>query len=280
MPVISIFIGNLKFTVDYYLRNLINKRLTDKINKNSDILFAPNVLLPSYNLKVKTFLNIQDIQHVHFPKFFSKLENLRREYVYFNSLKYSNDLICSSNFIKNNIKKNFNLKKKKIYVIEEGVDLKRYRKTFKSKKLKFRNFFFFPAQLWKHKNHKLVIKSFDIFNKKFKNKYRLLICGKKFKDSYDIIELINKTNKCFYLGVISKNLLIKYYKSCVATISPALYESSSLTLLEALAAGSQVIASDTEPNLEKKYSILFLKRTVILVWLNNLKKLQNYLTKI
>ena len=70
MPVISIFIGNLKFTVDYYLRNLINKRLTDKINKNSDILFAPNVLLPSYNLKVKTFLNIQDIQHVHFPKFF------------------------------------------------------------------------------------------------------------------------------------------------------------------------------------------------------------------
>ena len=101
----------------------------------------------AYITKVKTFLNIQDIQHVHFPKFFSKLENLRREYVYFNSLKYSNDLICSSNFIKKDIKKNFNLKKKKIYVIEEGVDLKRYRKTFKSKKLKFRNFFFFPAQL-------------------------------------------------------------------------------------------------------------------------------------
>ena len=106
MPVISIFIGNLKFTVDYYLRNLINKRLTDKINKNSDILFAPNVLLPSYNLKVKTFFKYSRYTTCTLSKiFFSKLENLRREYVYFNSLKYSNDLICSSNFIKKDIKK-------------------------------------------------------------------------------------------------------------------------------------------------------------------------------
>ena len=36
---------------------------------------------------------------------------------------------------------------------------------------------------------------------------------------------------------------------------------SSLTLLEALASGSTVIASDTEPNLErKKYKILFFKK--------------------
>ena len=74
--------------------------------------------------------------------------------------------------------------------------------------------------------------------------------------------------------LFQKNLLIKYYKSCVATISPALYESSSLTLLEALAAGSRVIASDTEPNLKRKnIQFYFLKRTIILVWLNNLKKL-------
>ena len=36
-------------------------------------------------------------------------------------------------------------------------------------------------------NHKLVIKSFDKFNKKFKNKYSLLICGKKFKDLWMIL---------------------------------------------------------------------------------------------
>ena len=106
-----------------------------------------------------------------------------------------------------------------------------------------------------------MIKSFDIFNKKFNYKFSLLICGKKFENSNDIIKQINQTKKCFYLGVISKNLLIKYYKNCIATISPALYESSSLTLLEALASGSTVIASDTEPNLErKKYKILFFKK--------------------
>lgn len=260
LPIISIFSGNYKYTFDYYLRNFINRRLTEKINKNSDILFAPNVLLPSYNIKIKTFLNIQDLQHLHFPEFFSKFENLRRKYTYHNSLKYSNKLICSSNFIKKDIKKKFNLKKK-IYVIEEGVDIKKFKKKIKSKKIKFKKFFFFPAQLWKHKNHKLVIKAFDIFNKKFNNEFSLIICGKKFEDSNDIIKQIKQTKKCFYLGVISKNLLINYYKNCIATISPALYESSSLTLLEALASGSKVIASDTEPNLERKrYQILFFKK--------------------
>ena len=40
--------------------------------------------------------------------------------MYFNSLKYSNDLICSSNFIKKDIKKNFNLKKKKFMLLKKA----------------------------------------------------------------------------------------------------------------------------------------------------------------
>ena len=63
------------------------------------------MLLPSYNLKVTSMLNIQDIQHIHFPDFFSYSENLRRKYLYYNSLKFSDKLVCSSNFIKKDIRK-------------------------------------------------------------------------------------------------------------------------------------------------------------------------------
>tara|TARA_B100000029_G_scaffold502309_1_gene577359 strand:- start:490 stop:1143 length:654 start_codon:yes stop_codon:yes gene_type:complete len=132
-PIVSIFLGNYKFKADYHIRNYINQRLTNIIEKNSDVLLIPNVLLPSYNLKIKTILNIQDIQHIHYPNFFSKIENLRRKYLYFNSLKYSSNLICSSNFIRKDIKKNFNLKNKKIKIIEEGVNIDDFKKKIKKK---------------------------------------------------------------------------------------------------------------------------------------------------
>ena len=259
VPYISILLGKFKFELDYIMRNFINRDLTNLINKNSDYLFSPNVLLPSYNLKVTSMLNIQDIQHIHFPDFFSYSENLRRKYLYYNSLKFSDKLVCSSNFIKKDIRKNFNLKNKEIKVIEEGVNLNEYKKFTKIKK--YTNFFFFPAQLWKHKNHLLVIKAFDLFNSNHDFKYSLIICGKKFETSKNILDKIKRTKNCYYLGVISKKLLFSLYKSSIATISPALYESSSLTILEALACNSKVIASNTEPNLErKKFGILYFKK--------------------
>lgn len=259
VPYISIFLGKFKFDLDYIIRNFINRDLTKLINKNSDYLFSPNVLLPSYNLNVTSILNIQDIQHIHFPNFFSYTENLRRKYLYYNSLKFSDKLVCSSNFIKKDIKKNFNLKNKKIKVIEEGVNLNEYKKF--TKIVKYKNFFFFPAQLWRHKNHLLVIKAFNMFNKNHNFKYNLIICGKKFETSKNIINKIKKTKNCYYLGVVSKKLLFSLYNSSIATISPAIYESSSLTILEALACGSKVIASNTEPNLDrKKFGILYFKK--------------------
>tara|TARA_B100000989_G_scaffold245393_1_gene192499 strand:+ start:2326 stop:3477 length:1152 start_codon:yes stop_codon:yes gene_type:complete len=259
VPYISILLGNFKFELDYIIRNFVNRDLTNLINKNSEYLFSPNVLLPSYNLKVKSILNIQDIQHIHFPDFFSYSENLRRKYLYYNSLKFSDKLVCSSNFIKKDIKKNFNLKNKEIKVIEEGINLNETKKFLKIKK--YKKFFFFPAQLWKHKNHLLVIKAFDLFNKSHDFKYTLIICGKKFETSKNILNKIKRTKNCHYLGVISKKLLFNLYRSSIATISPALYESSSLTILEALACNSKVIASNTEPNLErKKFGILYFKK--------------------
>ena len=119
----------------------------------------------------------------------------------------------------------------------------------------------------------LVIKAFNIFNKKFGYKYKLIICGKSFRSSEKILNKINQTRNCYYLGVISKNSLIHFYKKSIATISPALYESSSLTILEALVCGSKIIASNTEPNLErKKFNVLFFKK-------NSYKSLVNQFTK-
>ena len=110
------------------------------------------------------------------------------------------------------------------------------------------------------------------------------MCGKSFISSKDILNKIMKCQNCHYLGVIDKSSLINLYRNSIATISPALYESSSLTILEALACGSKIIASKTEPNLErKKFNVLYFNKNsykdLAKQFKNSLKKTENKVKK-
>ena len=44
-----------------------------KFERNCDIIYVASTVLNSYNLKIPTLLSMHDIQHVHFPEFFSAL---------------------------------------------------------------------------------------------------------------------------------------------------------------------------------------------------------------
>jgi hypothetical protein len=251
-PYISIILFDYKYCVDFYCRNYFNSDFKKIVKKNSDILVVPNTYLSFYDLKLKTILNIHDLQHLHFSENFSKHEFLMRNYQYYNSAKYSSKLISSSNFIKKDLLKNYKfLKKKDISVITEGVNLKQFNNNLKTKKT---NNFFFPAQLWSHKNHKLVVDAFKYLDKNLKIKANLLFCGKKFEKSNELFEYIkkNKIHNVKYLGLVSFQKLKKLYKESYCVLCPAIYESSSLTLLEAIASKTSVIASDNKPNIEKK----------------------------
>ena len=60
----------------------------------------------------------------------------------------------------------------------------------------------------------------------------------------------NKDLDIQYLCTVSFEKLKKLYVNCKIVVCPALYESSSLTLLEAIKISKPVIASDTPPNIE------------------------------
>ncbi len=252
-PYLSVPFFEFKYLIDYFFRNYLNSEFKKIVKQKSEILIVPNTYLSFYEPKLKTYLNIHDLQHLHYPENFSKHEYFMRKYQYYNSAKYCYKLISSSSFIKGDLLKNFKfLKKKKIDVISEGVNIN----NFKNNKIKLKNsrFFFLPAQLWKHKNHLLVIEAFNFLNKKLKLNVKLIFCGKKFKENEILFNYIkkNKINNVKYLGLVSFEKLSNLYKECYCVLCPAVYESSSLTLLEAIASNKPVVASNNKPNLEKK----------------------------
>lgn len=245
-PYISIFLGNTKYYVDYKIRNFLNKNFKKLVENSSDILITPNVNLTVYNLKVPTVVNLHDIQQKHFPKFFPLKERLIRDYTYYNTAKYASKIVTSLNFIKQDLLKNYNfLKSKKIETIYAGVDMEKYKQDKIT--LKTQDYFFFPAQFWPHKNHKLVLKAYDLYLNKSKKNFKLVMSGESFEGlSNEVLKIIKNSNVKYvkYLGAINhKNLLINY-KSAIATICPAVYEASALPMLESFALKTSVIISD------------------------------------
>lgn len=277
-PIISYFLGNLKYKLDYYFRNFLYKDFKTLVEKNSDVLLTPNVTLRVYNLSIPTVTNLHDIQHMHYPKLFNFSERCRRDFSYLNTAKYSTKIIASLSFIKNDLKKKFKfLNLKKIKVINAGVDLKKYNYKKKSKK---KNFIFFPAQLWPHKNHLLVLKAFKNYLNKSKKKNKLYLSGKSFNEkSQKILDMISSIDKNYikYLGPISHNSLLKMYKSSICTICPAIYEASALPMLESFSMKTYVMISDINQHLEesKNFKVIRFKNNSV----NDLEKKFLYLEK-
>jgi len=261
------------------LENAYYKKIKKIIDRECDVFYCPLSYLAPFNLNIPTVSSIHDLQHLHYQNYFNILQLKYRNFSFDETIKKSTILQASSRFIKKDINKFYpNINKNKIKVINEGIS-----EDFKFKKVNFnkKNYIFFPAQLWKHKNHMTVLKSIKFLKDSFRMNVKLIMVGQKFTSSRKILNFIIKNNdlNIEYLGKVNFKKLIYLYENCKFLISPAIYESSSIPILEACKIGRPVICSDTPPNKElgKKLKINFFKtkdyinlaNVIKILWKNN-----------
>ena len=232
----------------------ISKEISSKVN----CVYFPTTLIFPFNYSVPTIASMHDIQHVHFPEFFTLRERLFRYYNFFLSAKFSTFLQASSEFIEQDLLKHFSfLKPEKIWVIPEGVSIQEFQTIDSSIDIfqKYhipQKFVFFPAQLWKHKNHITVLKALHLIEKENGIKVPLILTGAKYSAAEEIFSFIKKNymDQVQYLGKVPFNDLVALYQNSSIFITAVLYESSSLPLREAAAAGAALMASEIGPNIE------------------------------
>ena len=106
------------------------------------------------------------------------------------TFKYSDKIQVNSKFIEKDLIKSYKVKKNKIIFINQGVDPKRIIK--KSNKI-IKKMIFFPAQIWPHKNHILVLKTFkDLI--KIDPQFKLVMVGENFSNINFIQWRVKKYN--------------------------------------------------------------------------------------
>ena len=225
------------------LTSLINIKLSIEktiIENKSDLIFFPVLSNTVFCLKkmkfISTLLDLEHFKHSTFPEITKKEFNYR-ENLYFYSLKRSKLIITSCESIKKNLCRHYKISEKKVFVIPYTPSnlfiKKKLNKEFLNKYKKIKNYFFYPAQIWGHKNHLVILKAVKILNKK-SIYVNLVFSGRdrgyrKILDSY-IFK--NKIKHVFFTGFLSSGEMHHMYKNCKGVIFTTFWGPNAIPPLE------------------------------------------------
>ena len=218
--------------------------------KKNELLISPTYSPLLFLSSCKFVFTLHDLQELHFPENFSKVILTWRNYMYRKLSKLSAYIITESNYVKTDIVNYLNYNPQRIIVAESPpiFDFEEVDGDFVKKKYKIKEGFdyvFFPAQFWKHKNHKRVINAFSKIIKKHRN-IKLIITGRKSREYDNIIEQISKlkiSKNILHLENIDQRDMPYFFKNSILTIAPTLHESISIPVFEAFYFNSPVCAS-------------------------------------
>ena len=224
---------------------------------------------PMHDFPVKSRQKVQqvswyaDLQHKYYPEFFSKRKLLERDLRVKQILKNANDLVVSSQTIKNDFIKFFKIPKTlNIHVYRFVSIINTLPNTppdvIKAKYSLPKTYFMISNQFHKHKNHKVALEALALL--KVENiSLHLVMTGSfpKQPDSpymqelHDIINENQLSPHISFLGLIPREDQLLLMRNAKAIIQPSLYEGWSTVIEDARSLQVPVIATDIPVNIEQ-----------------------------
>lgn len=207
--------------------------------------------------KLPSIYNPHDLQHLHFPEYFTAAEIERREIVYRAACRRATSVIVASQFVKDDLIAQYDIEAAKIAKIpwapppsaavsteitraEASAVLERYGCPAGP-------FFLYPAMTWQHKNHLLLLDAIDTLRKRGLAKPHLICTGYK-TDFYDLIQSrlreLQIEGHVTFTGMVDHSELKILYRGAEFVIVPSLFEAASGPLLEAWSHRTPVTCSD------------------------------------
>ncbi|MDI6850598.1 MAG: glycosyltransferase family 4 protein [bacterium] len=235
-----------------------SKKITTEIrniveNGNYDIVHSQNSVVPTI-----PFLSLLYSKSINFATFHS-YHGFSLGYELFKPLllpvynKLDGKIFVSRPALQT-IERHFPIGEHKI--IPNGIDVEKFNPigdfyNFPFQRKEHEIYILFVGRLELRKGTKYLIRAFNIIGKKYPET-RLIIGGDgPLRNSLEKMVDPDLADRVNFLGFISSNRLPALYRSCDIFVSPAIGgESFGIVLLEAMASGKPVIASNNEGYME------------------------------
>ncbi len=209
-----------------------------------DVFFTPTHYAPRFS-PIPTVVSIMDLSYIHFPNMFktSDLYQLRSWTSY--SVRNASRIVTISNASKNDIIKEYNVRREKIIVTYPGIKPANKMRDLKIIKEKYNinnEYILFVGTLQPRKNIVRLIHAFS----KLPSPIQLVIVGKKGWLYEEIVSAPKKygvEKNVIFLEFVTDDELSALYSNAVCFVLPSLYEGFGLPVLEAMKYGCPVITS-------------------------------------
>jgi len=216
------------------------------------IFFVTPSPKPFYLQQINYAITVYDICHREYPEF-SEVNSYNIFYLRERILQYclgpSTYVITESDELKKKIASIYKKDEDRIITIPNRPSplLKYDKNNLKSVIFENlpKNYFFYPAQFWEHKNHIKILYAID----KLKNSnidFNIVFCGKdkgNLKNITKTVEKLNLQKNIFIFDFLTHEEVSELYQNAIALLMPTYFGPTNIPPLEAWAYGVPVIYS-------------------------------------
>jgi glycosyltransferase involved in cell wall biosynthesis len=210
----------------------------------ADLLHCPGNTINPISLRIPIVLNLHDLQHRHFPEYFSKEELANREKWWVASALRADALIAASNYVRDDLHRQLHLCREKIFVTPDVFESAFFQPPGEELLQSLRErlhlpdtFFIYPAACWPHKNHERLIRAFLAANLPGA---QLVLTG----GAQESLSQFASQANIRLLGRVETTDLVGLYHLATAMVFPSQHESWSIPIMEAMACGCPVACSN------------------------------------
>lgn len=228
-----------------------------------------DAIYPMHDFPVKTKTKTKliswcaDLQHKHYPEFFTPFQRIQRDFRIKLGLSNSDKMVLSSADVLNDFNRFYTGSKRVqmqifrfVSIIDDlsNIDINDLRKRYKLPE----HYFMISNQFHKHKNHRVLLLALAKLKQKGIKKH-LAITGKfpsaekslYLTELHHIIDEHNLHDQISFLGIIPRNEQMKIMKYSQAVLQPSLFEGWSTVIEDAKSLQVPVVASNLKVNIEQ-----------------------------
>jgi glycosyltransferase involved in cell wall biosynthesis len=223
---------------------------------------------------VPTIYTPHDLQHLHYPQFFTAGEIARRETVYPAGCHFAKIVIAGTKWIKTDIVRQYALSPDKVQVIPWASPTLAYQEPTAAEIADVRDryglhhpFAFYPAAVWPHKNHIRLLEAIAELRDRHGIVLRL-VCTGSLADDYWLhhwpkvsarMKELNLESQVKCLGFVDEAHMRALYRLAEFLVLPSLFEADSCPIHEAWLEGVPVTCSNVTalPDQVRDAALLF-----------------------
>jgi len=196
---------------------------------------------------VPSIYHPHDLQHRHFPQYFSRRESLYRDIVYRTLCDQATMVAVTSSWVKRDLVEQFGLADGKVQVVPlapvltaypepTADDLNRTRAAYDLPE----DFILYPAQTWAHKNHLGLLTALALL-RDTRDLTVNLVCSGARNDFFPEVEAharrLRLEDQFQFVGFVSALDLQALYRLARAVVIPSKFEAASFPLWDAFLSG-------------------------------------------